>query len=87
MWFNYGENQKVRKVKNGYEFVEAVWLDTCPYDAEKEWCVCHGIIEDENLSTAADKFMEECLDDSYCIKGECNKKDAMNFIEKYIKEN
>lgn len=73
---------------NGFEFIEIVWLDTCPYDPNKEYCICSAEIDSfEDIFAAYDYFQDNCITDSSCIKGECSYQEALEFIQNYIKEN
>ena len=86
-WFEYSENQMVRETLSGYEFIQAIWLDTCPYDSNREYCVIQAEIEfnDEvtDLESASNYFDEYCINDSHVVKDECSKEEALQFVEKW----
>ena len=85
IWYNLDENVWYKKISSGYEFIQIVWLDTCPYDSSKEWCVCRAKVEIIfDLFDAYDYFQENCLYDSWCVKGECNYQEALEYVNKQI---
>lgn len=85
-WHTLDNDVWFRELPNGYEFIQIVWLDTCPYDADKEYCICQSVVENKLLLCIAyDYFQENCLTDSYCVKGECNYKEAMKYVREVIK--
>ena len=86
-WFECSENQMVRETLSGYEFIQAIWLDTCPYDSNREYCVIQAEIEfnDEvtDLESASNYFDEYCINDSHVVKEDCSKEEALQFIEEW----
>lgn len=88
MWFKYSENQMVKSTLDGWDIIQAVWLDTCPYDSSKEYCVCKAHIEYDaeviDFESAEEYFQENCCTDSYVVKDECTKEEALEFIQEWI---
>lgn len=80
MWFSFSPETFAREIDGGYEFISIVWLDTCPYDSSKEYCVCRGEVFNTDIFKAFDEFYDG-LSDSCCVMGECNYDEA----EKYVK--
>lgn len=90
MCFEYSENRMVRETIDGCEIIEAVWVDTCPYNPEANYCVCQANIEfDDNvtdLASACDYFEEHCLYNSFCVKDRCSEEEALQFIQEWIRK-
>ena len=89
-WFEYSENQMVRETLSGYEFIQAIWLDKCPYDSNREYCVIQTEIEfnDEvtDLESASNYFDEYCINDSHVVKEDCSKEEAAEKVKDGIRE-
>lgn len=85
-WHNLDEDVWCRELIDGYEFIQIVWLDTCPHDSSKEYCVCRAEVETMfGLDEAYDYFQENCLYDSWCVKEECDYEEALEYVNKQIK--
>lgn len=84
-WHILDEDVWYRELTDGYEFIQIVWLDTCPHNSSKEYCVCRAEIETMfGLDSAYDDFQEDCLYDFWCVKGECSYEEALEYVNEQI---